>query len=278
MKKIAYALLTLIIALVFVSCATEGEDPTGLRGVWKATDEDMSYKFTFTSDGHYAYEAYYEDNLDYAEFGTFETDGSYIYTDSYDHAISWDGDKLVLDFFGNELVLSRSSKTARNNTSQSKLYGVWKSDYGLEAFAKNGTFVESGSYPWLGTFTADSEHIYFDDDECDYLIINSTYYLRDEFGVHVFKRETSNGEDQTSRQILTNNNPWHLIDTGEGLNHYIYNFSEGGRYTREYYYDGSDERSKSSGTYKFSGHVIELSDDGELAYVIIDNHVFMFTI
>lgn len=278
MKKIVHALLIMIIALMFVSCATEGEDPTGLRGVWKATDEDQSYKFIFTSDGRFAYECYYGDSLEYADFGSFESDESYIYTSDYDHAISWDGDNLILDFFGKDLVLSRSSKTARNNTSQSKLYGVWEGDNGMEGFAKNGTFVDVGPSPYLSTFTSDSEYIYIDGNGFDYLIVNSTYYLRDLSGVHVYERVTSDGEDQTSREILTLNNPWHLVDTYEGLYHYIYNFNEGGRYTREYYYEGSDEKSKSSGTYKLSGHTIELSDDGDLAYVIIDLKPFMFTI
>jgi hypothetical protein len=278
MKKIVHALLVLIIALLMVSCATEGEDPTGLRGVWKATDEDQSYKFIFTSDGHFAYECYYEGDLEEAEFGTFECDESFIRTFEYDHAYSWDGNKLVLDFFGTDLVFTRSSKSAKNNTSQSKLRGVWEGDYGVQAFTANGTLLDQTYYPQLSEYTADAKYLYADGEAYEYLILNNTYYVRDSLGVHVFDRLTSEGKDQTSKDILVNYSPWDLVDLGEGLNHYIYTFTSGGKYTMEYYYEGDSERTKTSGTYKFSGHVIELSDDGELAYAIIDNKPFMFTI
>ena len=46
----------------------------------------------------------------------------------------------------------------------------------------------------------------------------------------------------------------------------------------EYYYEYDTERTKSSGTYKYSGHTIELSDDGDLAYMIVDLRPFMFSI
>ena len=278
MKKIVSALLVLIIALLLVSCATEGEDPTGLRGVWKATDEAEDYYFLFTSDGHFAYECHYEDSLEYADFGHFESDENFIYTPDYDFAFSWDGDKLVLDFYGMDLVFTRSSKKAKNNTSQSKLHGVWHGENGMEGFATNGTFVDVGPYPYLSTYTADSEYITSDGYSAEYLIINDRYYLRDESGVHVYKRLTSKGEDQSSKSMLTGNSPWHLVDMGEGLNNYIYSFTEGGNFTSEYYYEGSDERTKESGTYKLNGHVIELSNGEELAFAIIDLKPFMFTI
>ena len=46
----------------------------------------------------------------------------------------------------------------------------------------------------------------------------------------------------------------------------------------EYYYDDYSDRSTSSGTYSYSGNWIELSDDADLAYAIIDNVPFMLTI
>ena len=45
----------------------------------------------------------------------------------------------------------------------------------------------------------------------------------------------------------------------------------------EYYYEGYSDRSTSSGSYTYSGNSIELSDDADLAYAIIDNVPFMFT-
>ena len=73
MRKVLSAALLIVIAIFIVSCATE-TDPTGLKGVWKASDGDYSYVFTFTADGFYASESYFQDYLEYAEFGTFKSD------------------------------------------------------------------------------------------------------------------------------------------------------------------------------------------------------------
>ena len=283
MRRILIAAAIALFAFFAISCATEA-DPTGLKGVWKASDDDYSYTFTFTTDGHYASEVYYLEYLEYAEFGTFEADESYIYTDDYDYPFIWDGSNLVIDYYGNELVFKRTSKTARNNTSAGKLCGVWRGQAGVAGFTKGGTFASMGFRTNIDDFHADNAVLNIGGTENDYLILNSKLYIRDEddiFGSNytvVFDRETSDGEDQTSRDILTLNNPWHLTDMGEGTNHYIYNFSSSGSYTMEYYYEYDTDRSKSSGTYRYSGHTIELSDDGDLAYMIVDLRPFMFSI
>ena len=283
MRRILIATAIVLFAFFAVSCATEA-DPTGLKGVWKASDDDYNYTFIFTADGYYASEVYYLEYLEYAEFGTFEADESYIYTDDYDYAFTWDGSNLVLEYYGTDLVFKRSSKTAKNNTSASKLCGVWSGQSGVAGFTKGGTFASMGFCTNIDDYSADNGVLTIGGTENDYLILNSKLYIRDEDYIFdsnytvVFDRETSGGEDQTSRDILTLNNPWHLTDLGEGTNHYIYNFSSSGSYTMEYYYEYDTERTKSSGTYKYSGHTIELSDDGDLAYMIVDLRPFMFSI
>ena len=143
MRRILIAAATLFFAFFAVSCATEA-DSTGLKGIWKASDGEYNYAFTFTSDGFYASEVYYEEYLQYAEFGTFESDEFYIYTDLDDFPFSWDGSNLILDYYGSELVFKRTSKTARNNTSASKLCGVWSGQAGVAGFTKGGTFSSMG--------------------------------------------------------------------------------------------------------------------------------------
>ena len=283
MRKVLVAALSVVIALFVVSCATEA-DPTGLRGVWKAEDGYYSYIFTFTSDGFYASETYCLDRMEYAEFGQFESDESYIYTDDYDYAYSWDGGNLVIDYYGSDLVFTRTSKTARNNTSEAKLRGVWLGQTGIAGFTGKGTFASMGFTTNIDDYSADSSVLNIGGTENGYLILNSRLYIRDEdciFGdayTVVFDRKTSGGEDQTSREILTNNNPWHLTDMDEGTNHYIYDFSPNGSYTMEYYNEYYSDHSTSAGTFRYSGHEVELSDDGDLAYLIVDLTPFMFTI
>ena len=46
----------------------------------------------------------------------------------------------------------------------------------------------------------------------------------------------------------------------------------------EHYSDKNMDESKSEGQFKFKGHVIDLSEDPPLAFVIIDLKPFMFTI
>ena len=281
MRKILAALF-LITALVLVSCATEA-NPWGLNGVWEAEDEYEKYIFSFTADGYYAYECYYDDILGYVSFGTYEADDAHIYTDDADYDYFWDGNNLILDFLDN-MVFVRKSRTARNNTSPAKLKGVWGSDFGLAGFSANGTFVTMGYYATLEDYTAEGDVFKIGEDEYPYLIINSKLYIEDDHDLFggsyklVFERKTSDGKDQTSKEILTLNNPWHLTDMSDGDDHYVYTFNSNGRYKLEYYNDYNTDEWTSEGKYSYSGHKIELSEDGNLAYVIIDLRPFMFSI
>ncbi len=282
MRRI-FVFLVVVMAVFLVSCATEA-DPTGLRGVWKGTDEDVNYIFTFTSDGAYALECYYEDILGYAEFGTFEVDENYIYTDDYDYAISWEGSDLVLDYYGSDLLLKRTSKTAKNNTSSTKIKGLWAHSLGLTGFTDKGTFVASGSSHCLGKYRFEDSELYIDDNALDYLIINSKLYIRDDadlFGSNytvVFDRKTSGGKDNTSREILTNYSPWNLTEVGDEEEHFKYSFNSSGKYKLDYYNDYNSSTWTSEGSFSYRDHVVELSDDGDLAYVVIDDYALMFSI
>lgn len=280
MRKV-FAALLLVTALVLVSCATEA-DPLGLNGIWEAQNEDEKYVFSFTADGHYAYECYYDDILAYASFGTYEADEANIYTDEADYEYTWDGKNLVMDYL--DEVFVRKSRTARNNTSPTKIKGVWASDYGLTGFSSSGTFVSMGVYTSLEDYSAEGEMLTIGGDEYPYLIINSKLYILDDYDLFgtsytvVFERKTSDGKDQTSKDILTLNNPWHLTDMGDGDDHYIYNFNSNGKYKLEYYNDYNTDEWTSEGKYTYKNHNIELSEDGNLAYVIIDLRPFMFSI
>ena len=279
MRKLAC--MFVVIAIVLTSCVTEA-DSLGLNGVWEAEDEYEKHIFTFTADGHFAYENYYDGYLDYADFGTYEADESYIYTDDMDYGYSWDGKNLVIDSL--DLAFTRKTKTARNNTTPSKIKGVWGYSGGLAGFTSGGTFVTMGTYATLEDYSAEGEVLTVGFDDYPYLIINSKMYIQDDYdlfgsnGKVVFERKTSEGKDQTSKEILTNNNPWHLTDMGDGDDHYVYSFTSGGKYKLEYYNDYNSDKWTSEGTYSYKNHEIELSDDGDLAYVIIDLRPFMFSI
>ncbi len=281
MKKIAY--LFIVIAIVLVSCATEA-DPLGLNGVWEGEDEYEKHVFLFTADGHYAHECYSDDMLNFVDFGTYEADESYIYTDEMDFGYSWDGKNLLIDYLDN-MAFVRKSKTARNNTTPGKLKGVWTAANGSRlGFTSGGTFVTLGEMANMDDYSAEGEVLTIGGDEFPYLIINSKLYVLDDYSTfsysysNVFERTTSEGKDQTSREILTNNNPWHLTDMSDGDDHYIYNFNSNGKYKLEYHNDYNTDKWTSEGTYTYKNHEIELSDDGDLAYVIIDLRPFMFSI
>ncbi len=272
------------ISVLCVSCVTE-TDPLDIRGVWKCVEDDQEYRFIFTSDGYYAFEHYSEGYLGYVEFGSYENDNLTIYTDGDSHDYVRDGKSMTISLWEGDMVFSRISISAKNNTSADNLLGVWEGVDGRVAFAKGGTVISSSSWGSLYDYFADAEAVTIDDYPCDYLIINSRLYLEDgcnmfnSNAVVAFDRLTSSGEDQTFPVNLYNNNPWHLVDIDYGTNHYIYNFSSNGNYTRVYYHDSDiEDKTESSGTYSYDDHIIELSDDSDLAFAIVDQYAFMFSI
>ena len=288
MRKSTFVVFISILFVLLVSCATQ-TDPSDIRGVWKAEADGEQYVFSFTSDGYFALEHSWYGYEDYVEFGTYqvdldETGEGTIITDFSDYYCCRDGKYLVVDFYGAEVSLSRTAKIAKNNTSPANLKGVWSDGISVTGFSSRGLAITMGATLGMQDYSADESAVMIDDTECPYLIINNKLYIWDgsgflgEWGSTVLERQTSGGNEQTSRDILVNYSPWHLTDTGEGLNHYIYTFASTGRYNMEYYYDDYSDRGTSSGTYSYSGNWIELSDDADLAYAIIDNVPFMFTI
>jgi len=307
-KNIKYLAVAaaLIISLLAVSCATTA-DSRSLTGVWDSKENEFSCRMTFTADGYYAYEEYYEGTLTYLDFGKYEAeypeekpDGmedEYYEEDPYLYITlgnsymeyRWDGAHLVIDLWGNPTVFSRTSKSAKNNSTAADLAGVWTHDGAIAGFTKGGFAIsmsyggDTGNYKVLA---ADEERdvpeIVIDGDEMRFLIINNRLFLDDSGFVGtwektILERSTKGGEDQTTRDILVRVSPWHLTDIDYGTSHYIYNFNADGSYSMQYYTDYDDSRSTSYGSFTYSDHRIELSDDADLAYAIIDNTPFMFT-
>ena len=129
MRRIAFVVFVSILSVVLASCVTQ-TDPTDIRGVWKAEADGEEYMFSFTSDGFYAFEHSWDGYRDYVDFGSYqvefdETGEGTIITDSSDYYCFRDGKYLVIDFYGTEVSLTRTSRTAKNNTSASNLKGVW---------------------------------------------------------------------------------------------------------------------------------------------------------
>ena len=283
MRKALFLAIALVTVLVLASCVTEA-DPTGLRGVWKGEADGFDYIFTFTADGCYAIEIYNEGEYGAVDFGHFEVAEDMIVTDGGEYQFTRDGSKVIIDYWGTEIVLSRSSSFAKNNTSAVKLRGVWEGAGGLTAFASNGTFVTLGYAALLTDYGVEDGMLVIDGNSNAYMIINSKLYIQDDYDVfngayvQMFTRKTDTGTDYTAKNYLPTYSPWHLVDMSYGSNHYIYRFNTDGTYTEEYYYQDETDRSYSNGTYTYANHVIELSDNGDLAFAIIDQSAFMFSI
>lgn len=302
LNKVAVMSFILMVSLLFfVSCATS-TDSRSLTGVWTSKSDDTSSRFSFTSDGFYAYEEFSEDGLTFLDFGRYEAQVPEedseneeepilsITLDSYSTEYTWDGNNLVIDLWGNKTVFTRSSKIARNNSNRSNLLGVWSFDGGTIGFTTGGFAIAMTRGGDLGSYSveaADAENglpsILIDEQRIPFIIINSRLFMDDSgfagtWNKISLNRETKTGEDQTSRDVLVNASPWHLTDVSSGTSHYIYSFSSGGGYTMEHYTDYDDSKSNSSGTFKYDNHHITLSDDSDLAYAIIDLKPFMFSI
>ncbi len=284
-KNIFVLSVILLVVFSFASCVSS----TGINsvlGVWKAeTTDDYSHVLTLTENGKYAYENYYKDELEYAEFGDYENDENGIIIDDsyYDYSVL---NKIlhIEHFKGYEdITFKRTSRIARSSVSSSKLKGVWNFSSGIVGFT--GSFMiymgRGGSY---GNYKIEEGNILVDFSEIPFLIINNKLYLDDSDyflnsgEVCILEKQTEAGMDNTSYDILVNNNPWHLIDTGDGNYHYIYNFDSNGKYNMNYYSDTNDDSGNVSGTFEFSSHTVKLSDSSDLAYAVIDMTPFMFTI
>ena len=299
-KHLRYLMITVVVVstLLAVSCATTG-DAKSLTGVWDSEEDGFSCRMMFTADGYYAYEEYSEGDLTYLDFGRYEAEYpdeedvedpyTYITLGNSYMEYSWDGPHLVIDLWGNPTVFSRTSRSAKNNTRASELAGVWNYGGAFAGFTKGGFAISMGYGGDTGDYRIlpageDRElpAIEVDGEEMPFLIINNTMFIRDwgfldTWENTVLERVTKGGEDQTTREILVTANPWHLTDIDYGTNHYIYNFNQDGTYSMQYYTDYDDSKSNSYGAFTYSNHHIELSDNADLAYAIIDLTPFMFT-
>lgn len=297
---VGISLILMATLLLAVSCATTG-DSRSLKGVWDSKDGDFSCRISFTADGYYAYEEFFEGSPTYLEFGRYEAvppgngqaegeDGTFCITLGYSTMeYSWEGADLVIDLWGDPTVFSRTSKNAKNNSSGAELAGVWSFRGGLLGFTKGGfaiSMVRGGDSGNYRIAAADEERdlpaIVLDGEEMPFLIIGNRLFLDDsgfagEWERIALDRLKKGGEDQTSRDILVNANPWHLTDTDYGTSHYIYTFRTDGTYSMLYYTDYDDSRSTSYGSFTYGNHRISLSDDADLSYAIIDLTPFMFT-
>ena len=292
MRRFLSFVFPLFLAFFLVSCATQA-DPTDIRGIWKSEGEEVSYAFYFTPDGYYVRESRREDMETYYEIGTYrlemdETGEGVIVTDFYDYDFVREGTRLFFDFYGEERVFTRTSRSAKYNTSASALRGVWSDGINVTGFSSKGIVITMGMSLGLDDYyteDGDTSVIVIGGYEYPYLIINNRLFIEDDNGFlgmytcTAMDRLKSGGNEQTSRDILVNNNPWQLIDFGGGASHYDYTFRSDSHYSMKYYSDYDPVGYSSSGTFKFhSGNIIELSDDGDLAYAIIDGIPFMFSI
>ena len=292
MRRSVLLVLSLILLILLASCATQA-DPSDIRGIWKAKDGSEEYLFYFTSDGYYAQEFCWEGMCLYSEIGTYaldmdESGEGVIATESYDFYCVREGSKLTIDFYGVERVFTRTSKIAKNNTSASALKGVWSDGVNVTGFSSNGLAVTMGRSLGLQDYyveITDYPAVVIDGYSYPYLIINNRLFIQDDNGFlgmytcAAMDRQSSAGTEQTSREILVNVTLWPLTDTSDGTAHFDYSFLSDGRYSMKYYSDYDPVGYTSSGTFTYYyGNRIELSNDSDLAYAIIDGVPFMFSI
>ena len=297
----ATALVLCAALCLLVSCASV-ENLNPMTGIWQTTESFEDFRsehfYTFTDSGTYVYEEW--DTFDgvrelaYLEMGSYTftdneismiEDGFEDYTDMRHYAVN--GKVLVLD--GQEYKLS--SARAVDNTSADNLCGVWESDYGLIGFTNAGFTIfnyghNTDSYSVLG-----KDIIINSDGKSNlFRIINNKLYI----GIYSFNyfghfdglvcaRSTRGGKDTSNSSNLTKGmtqtNEWILVNVNNDNQLFIYAFKNNGSYTKTDWDNSvAKETGRSSGTWTLDGHNIRLSDDGDLAYAIIDGKPFMFSI
>ncbi len=282
LKRLAALSLTVIVIILLSSCVSLSGN-TGLTGVWKYTEGEETRQYTFTSDGYYAFEYYFEGLLGYAEIGTYEYDENQIFTDYETIDYILEGTSLTINESGYDEVYKRSSRIAKNNTSAANLRGVWVDNYNLLGFSSKGIAIAMGAGQNVSRYSVEPGAIVLDGEYDPYLIINDKLYIQDDAfflnanSCNVFSRKTKGGEEQTSGSLLVSAGPWDLVDVYDGARHYIYTFESNGTYEMISYYEGYSDNYQSEGTYRYSGNKILLSDDADLAYAIIDYIPFMFS-
>lgn len=297
----ATALILCVALWLLVSCASV-ENLNPMTGIWQTTETFEDFRseqfYTFTDSGTYVHEEW--DTFDgvrelaYLEMGSYTftdneismiEDGFEDYTDVRPYAVN--GKVLVLD--GQEYKLS--SARAVDNTSADNLCGVWESNYGLLGFTNSGFTIFNYSHDTDEFIVRGTDIIVNSDGNGNpYRIINNKLYI----GIYSFNyfghfdglvcaRSTRGGKDTSSTSNLTRGmtqtNEWILVNVNYESQLFIYTFRSNGSYTRiDWDNSAAKETDRSSGTWTLDGHTIRLSDDGDLAYAIIDGKPFMFSI
>ncbi len=273
-----------------------------MTGIWQTAvsfEEGRSeYFYTFTDSGTYVYEQW--DTLDGVRGLSYLEMGSYSFTENeitmiedgfedYLNILPYSIDGKILTLDGQEYKLS--SRRAVDNTSADNLHGVWETDYGLLGFTNAGFTIFNHTHSTENYTVPEAGRIMLSYGEDNpYRIINNKLYI----GVYSFnyfgyfdglvcERSTRGGRDTSSASNLTKGmtqtNEWILANVNDENQLFIYSFRSNGNYTKtDWDNRAARETGRSSGTWTLDGHEILLSDDGDLAYAIIDGKPFMFSI
>lgn len=263
-KSLILLALALLVTLVLSSCASLVSGTPTVVGGWKMKGEGYTETLWFTDTGRYVCEYEEEDYIDIEihdyEFVSYIDDEPDLYIDeerAWDFSI--EGNILFLD--GNEY--KRISRSAKDNSS--RIRGTWKGDGFKVAFISNGTFIFDGYYKNYGQYKLKDGELHLDDDyELDYLIVNNTLYLENDFRITSsdylkFERTSSEGINSASLSFIITYGPWTYISENQDYE-FVYTIYPGGRYeaVKHSYLTGTTSNVY-SGTYRFENICISLS-------------------
>ncbi|MCR4676027.1 MAG: hypothetical protein K5634_02215 [Sphaerochaetaceae bacterium] len=285
-KTLILFTVILLAALVLSSCASTSSGTPTVTGGWKLKGSGYTETLWFTDSGKYVYE--YEEE-DYLSINVMDYD--YRYEVSEDGKVT--GQQLFIDGYqtedfrldGNTLVLngetySRTTRTAKDNSP--KIKGTWTGDYFNMAFISNGTFIFGGGYRYCGDYIAENGELKLNDYYGpDYVIVNNTLYLEDEFYFSdsqylKFERNSSAGKNAASLSFIISNGPWTYVSEDESYA-YVYSFSKNGTYKAESYSLITEAKTGSySGTYTHDNIYLYLSGDLDetLTLASVDGKLF----
>lgn len=273
MKKLSIIVtVALLVVLALSSCASTSSGTPTVVGGWKVTGKDYTETVWFTDSGKYVCEYNEGDYLDISlmdyEFDyEVAEDGTVLSQDLYID------DYLVGDFVldGNTLLMNgdtykRFTRSAKDNSA--KIKGTWTGEYFDMGFISNGTFIFGGGYRYCGDYLIEDGELELDDYyDLDYVIVNNTLYLEDDFYFSPsyymkFERNSSAGSNTASLSYIISNGPWSYIADDESFA-YIYAFSSNGTYAAERY---DLETGAKTGSYsgKYSHENIYLYLTGDL--------------
>ncbi len=263
-KSLILLALALLVTLVLSSCASLASGTPTVVGGWKMKGEGYTETLWFTDTGRYVCEYEEEDYIDIEihdyEYIFFANSEPVLYLDDervWDFSIT--GKTMVLD--GNEY--KRITRSAKDNSSG--IRGTWKGEYFKMAFISNGTFIFDGQYKNNGQYRLKDGELHLDDDyELDYLIVNNTLYLENDFRFSSsdylkFERTSSAGTNSATLSFVITYGPWTYVSEDHDYE-YVYAIYPSGRYeaVKHSYLTGTSS-DVYSGTYKFENIYIYLS-------------------